>query len=533
MHRKTLVPTTVAALLAAAPAGCGTPQDAADGAATVVVGTTDHVAATKDAPAPLDPAVAYEAGVWNVLRQTQQTLLHIPRGGGEPVPEAASGCRFTDHQNESYRCTLRTGLTFSDGTPLTPEDVAYSLRRVLAVKSPAGPAALLDNIDTIETRGEHEIVFHLRAPDATFPYKLATPAAGIVPRDSYPAASVREGLQVDGSGPYTMKAEARGGEVSRIVFTRNPRYKGDLEVRNEKVALDFFRDARQMGAALDDEKIDVMGRTLSPEQSEKLTEQPEEGVELTEIPGLAISYLAFDTDDPAVKNKAVRQAVAQLVDRDDISAEVYGSTTEPLYSLIPSGITGHTNAFFNTYGEPSVTKAADILRSAGISTPVRFTLHYAKDHYGAATATEFKALAKQLNDSGLFDVTARGTDWSTYRPAQMRGEYAVYGMGWFPDYPDPDNYTTPFLDAGNFLNSPYTSTETRTVLLPQTRREADRSATTAAFGRIQQIVATDVPVLPIWQGKSYLAARDGVTGVEWAFTASADLRLWELGAAPR
>lgn len=105
-----------------------------------------------------------------------QTLTHVPRGGGEPVPEAAKSCTFTDREDESYRCKLRSGLTFADGTPVTAEDVKYSINRVIDIKSDSGPVGLLANIDTIETRGDNEVIFHLNTPDATFPYKLATPA---------------------------------------------------------------------------------------------------------------------------------------------------------------------------------------------------------------------------------------------------------------------------------------------------------------------------------------------------------------------
>ncbi|WP_392669210.1 ABC transporter substrate-binding protein [Streptomyces sp. LN785] len=529
MNRKTLVLPAVVGLLAPVLAACGATDGGSDGSAAIVVGTTDQFVATEDNPAPLDPAIGYEAGVWNVLRQTVQTLTHIPRGGGAPVPEAARSCIFTDRQNESYRCRLRSGLTFADGSPVTAEDVKYSINRVIGIKSDNGPVGLLANIDTIETRGDDEVVFHLKTPDATFPYKLATPAAGIVPRSEYPADSPREGFQVDGSGPYTMKPEIVDHQVSKIVFTKNPKYKGDLRVVNDKVELDLFPDAAAMGKALDDQKIDMMTRTMSPEQAQQMLEKPKSGIKLTEMPGLAISYLGFDTTDPAVKDKAVRQAVAQVIDRGQIAGQVYGTTAEPLYSLIPSSITGHTNSFYNTYGEPSARKAAAILRDAGIDTPVKFTLHYTTDHYGPATGAEFKTLAKQLNATGLFDVTTQGTPWAKYRPAQRRGDYAVYGLGWFPDFPDPDNYTAPFLDKNNFLNSPYTSKVAQDTLIPQSRREADRAAASKTFQKLQDIVATDVPVLPIWQGKQYVASRDDLTGVEWAVNSSADLQLWELG----
>jgi peptide/nickel transport system substrate-binding protein len=65
-------------------------------------------------------------------------------------------------------------------------------------------------------------------------------------------------------------------------------------------------------------------------------------------------------------------------------------------------------------------------------------------------------------------------------------------------------------------------------LIPQSRREADRTAAAPAFKQIQDIVANDVPVLPLWQGKQYVAAREGVIGVESVLNASSDLQLWEL-----
>jgi peptide/nickel transport system substrate-binding protein len=527
MNRKTLVLPAVVGLLAPVLVACGATQGGSGAGDAIVVGTTDEFIATADAPAPLDPAYAYDTGAWNVLRQTLQTLMHSPRGGGEPVPDAAQSCTFTDTASESYRCTLRSGLKFADGTPVTAEDVKFSIERVLDIDADNGTAALLSNIDTIKADGD-EVVFHLSMPDATFPYKLSTPAAGIVSKKKYEGNKLREGFQVDGSGPYTMRTETKGDQITKVVFSKNSHYKGDLKLRNDKVELRSFPDAGSMGEALESGDIDMVTRAMSPEQIKDLAENPKEGIELTEMPGLEIRYLGFNTDDPSVKNKAVRQAMAAVVDRGQIAGQVYGATAEPLYSLIPSSIAAHTNSFYNKYGEPSRKKAAAILSDADITTPVKLKLHYTTDHYGDGTAKEFEALKDQLNATKLFDVTIEGAEWAEFRPAQKRGEYAVYGLGWFPDFPDPDNYIAPFLDEGNFLNTPYVSTVAR-ELIPQSRREADRTAASKAFTQMQEIVATDVPVLPLWQGKQYVAARNGVTGVEWALNSSSDLQLWELG----
>ncbi|WP_077800477.1 ABC transporter substrate-binding protein [Streptomyces sp. JHA26] len=528
MNRKTLVLPAVVGLLAPVLVACGGSDGGSGGGDAVVVGTTDRFTASKEAPAPLDPAYAYDVGAWNILRQTVQTLMVQPRGDGEPVPEAAEKCGFTDTGNERYACTLRDGLTFANGDPVTAADVKYSIERALSLKADTGVFSLLSTIDTVETQGDREVIFHLNTADATFPFKLSTPVAGIVNPDVYEKGSLRDGFEVDGSGPYTMKPEVKDGELAKAVFTKNPRYKGSLKVNNDKAEIVSFADAETMGAALEKGDIDLMTRAMTPDQVRKLTNETGGDVDIIEVAGLEIRYLGFNTEAPTVKDKAVRKAVAQLVNRSELVSAVYGSQAEPLYSMVPASITGHSNSFFNKYGDPSVSKAKALLEAADIATPVKLTMHYTTDHYGAATKQEFEQLQKQLNDSGLFDVEIKGIPWKVFNPAELKGEYDVFGMGWFPDFPDADNFLAPFLDKDNALNSPYANSEVINHLIPQSRREADRLSAVDSLTRIQDAIADDVPLIPLWQGKQYVAARDDVTGTAYAINSASSLQLWEL-----
>ncbi len=528
MKRKTLVLPAAIGLLAPVLAACGG-SDGGGGGDAIVVGTTDQVTASKDAPAPLDPAYAYDVGTWNVLRQTVQTLMVQPRGDGAPEPEAAKSCGFTDSGNERYACTLRKDLTFANGDAITAEDVKFSIDRARSLKADSGVSALLSTIQLVETKGDREVIFHLNGPDATLPYKLSTSVAGIVNPDDYAKNKLREGFEVDGSGPYTLETEVKNGELVSAVFTKNPNYKGILEPKNDKVELRTFEDADAMGTALDAGDIQLMTRTMTPKQVDKLSADAGDTIDLVESPGLEIRYLAFNTDAAPVKSRAVRQAMAQIIDRGKLVSKVYGTQAEPLYSLVPASVTGHSNSFFNTYGTPDTGKAESLLTEAGITTPVKLTLHYTTDHYGAVTKQEFEELQAQLNASGLFDVDIEGTPWATFRPAQLDGEYAVYGLGWFPDFPDADNFLAPFLDKDNFLGSPYTNGEVRKTLIPESRREADRLNAAESLTAMQDIVADDVPVLPLWQGKQYAAVSDDITGGDWALNSTSTLQLWELG----
>ncbi|MEU6369783.1 ABC transporter substrate-binding protein [Streptomyces sp. NPDC046931] len=529
MNRKTLVLPAVVGLLTPVLAACGGSGSGGKSGDAIVVGTTDRFTATNDAPAPVDPAYAYDVGSWNILRQTVQTLMAQPRGEGEPEPEAAESCGFTDTGNERYACKLRSGLKFSNGDPVNAAAVKFSIDRARSLKADSGVFALLSTIDTVETQGDNEVIFHLKTADATFPFKLSTPVAGIVNPKDYEKNKLRDGFQIDGSGPYTMQAEVQNNELVKATFTKNPDYKGLLTPKNDKVVLESFKDADTMGTALDKGDIDVMTRQMSPEQIRKLQNDPTGKINLVEMPGLEIRYLGFNTDASTVKSKAVRQAMSQVVDRGALVSKVYGSQAQALYSLVPATITGHTNAFFNKYSDPSVAKARTLLNKANITTPVKLTLHYTTDHYGSATAKEFEVLKGQLNASGLFDVSIQGAPWDKFRPAEKKGQYDVYGMGWFPDFPDADNYLAPFLDKDNTLGSPYDNAEIRSNLIPQSRREADRLTASKSLTDIQDIVADDVPILPLWQGKQYVATREDITGSEYAMNSSSTLQLWELG----
>lgn len=526
MNRRTLVLPALAGLLIPSLAACGGSAGDGSGGDAIVVGTTDQYTVTDEMPAPFDPAAGYEIGLWNVQRSIFQTLLRPPRSGTEPVPEAARQCEFTDHHDEQYRCTLRSGLTFSNGHELTAQDVVFSVKRMLAIGGDLGPASLLSGIDRVEAAGDHEVVFHLKKPDATFPFKLATPAAAILDSQTYPAHGFLKGFKTVGSGPYVLDSYDKGKHEA--VLVRNPDYKGTLTVNNSKIVLRSFSDSHTMEQALKAGDIDVMNRSIAPQQVNELDRATSGKINLIESPGQEIRYLVFQTDAPHAGKLAVRRAMAQIIDRKALVRDVYKRTADPLYSLVPSGLPGHTNSFFNEYGDPDVGAARRTLAQAGIDTPVRMTLHYTTDHYGAVTAKEFEELKQQLNSTGLFDVDVKGTPWKDYRPAASKGTYEVYGFGWFPDFLDPDNFLAPFFAKDNFLKSPYVNDEIRNKIIPRERRETNRAAAVGDFERAQDIIASQVPVLPLWQGKQYIAARDDITGVEWALNSASVLQLWEL-----
>ncbi|WP_328890158.1 ABC transporter substrate-binding protein [Streptomyces sp. NBC_00316] len=501
-------------------AGCGLLSD--NGSASeqkIVVGTTSE-------PSTLDPAAAWDNS-WELMRNVFQTLVSFPTGSTSPEPDAADSCTFTDRTSTAYRCRLKKGLKFSNGDALDAEAVKYSIDRISTLKVKGGPVGLLGSLDRVETVGDDTVVFHLNKPDATFPFVLATPAMSLVAPGDYPKDKVREDGKITGSGPYLLDSYRPG---DRAELVKNPSYKGFANRKNNAVTIRYFKGSTPMVEALRKNEIDATYRGLTAEEVVRLEDNKEKNTELQliETVGADIRFLVFNPEDPAAGNPAVRRAIAQLVDRDALVAKVYQGTAEPLYSMVPKGIAGHTTSFFDSFGDPNVEKAKEILTGAGITEPVAMTFWFTTDRYGSSTAPEFDELKRQLEASGLFRITLKSAPWKTFQAGYTKGEYPVFGRGWFPDFPDPDNFIAPFVGKDTVTGMPYVKNEITQHLLPQSRQESDRGAVSKQFERAQKILVDDVRLLPLWQGKLYVAAGEDIGGGERALDPQTVMQMWEL-----
>ena len=532
MNRKLLVLPALLGVLTPLISGCGSSGGGSgDSGKPIVVGTTDSIELTKDNPAPLDPATSYDSATWNIFYNTFQMLLTYPRGSTTPTPDAATECHFTDATGVTYQCTLRDGLKFSNGDPLTSADVKFSVDRMKKINWTTGPSSLISGVKSVSTPDDHTVVFQLTAPDATFPAKLATPAAAILDSKVYDPKKPYNGLKLIGSGPYVLKSATLSSKKSleKAEFEKNSNYKGILKLNNSKIELRLFTDSKIMEKALKSGAIDVMSRQFDPDQIKELQASTDTSIKLNEAPGGEARYLFLNTASPALKTKAVRQAIAMVVDRQAITKNVYKRTADPLYSVVPQGISVHVNSFYNVWGNPNVAAARQKLRSAGITAKVPLTINFRRDTGGTMNQPEAEAIAGQLNASGLFQVNAQPEQWNAFLKAASQRKYQIFAISWLPDFPDPDNYIGPFFDKDNFLNLPYQSAQIQNNLLPETRKMAQRSTTSDDFAAAQKIIAQDVPMLPLWQGKQYIAARSDITGVEWALNSSTTTQFWELG----
>ncbi|WP_369255492.1 ABC transporter substrate-binding protein [Geodermatophilus amargosae] len=508
--------------------GGGSGGGGGDGEA-LIIGTTDRIVT-------LDPAGSYDNGSFTVMNQVYPFLLNTPPGSPEPEPDIAESAEFTSPTE--YTVTLKDGLTFANGHELTSSDVKFSFDRMVAINDPNGPASLLYNLAGVDTPDDTTVVFRLTNPDdQIFPQILTSNVGPVIDEEVFdPEALTPDQEIVDANafaGPYVITGYEQNDLVS---YEANPDYQGLLgQPATSAINVRYYAEASNLKLDVEEGAVDVAFRSLSAADIDDL--RGNDDVEVVDGPGGEIRYITFNFNtqpygattpeaDPA-KALAVRQAVAHLLDRQEIADQVYRGTYTPLYSYVPEGLTGAITPLQDLYGDgqggPDADKAAQALQAAGVQTPVQLSLQYSNDHYGPSSGDEYALIKDQLESTGLFQVDLQTTEWTQYSEQRTADVYPAYQLGWFPDYSDADTYLTPFFLTENFLGNHYANQQVNDLIVQQAST-ADPAARQALIEQIQQLVAQDLSTVPYLQGAQVAVVRTGVTGAQDTLDASFKFR---------
>ena len=504
-------------------AGCATSSTGGGGStggssgSTITVGTTDKITF-------LDPAGSYDNGSFAVMNQIYPFLLNSKPGSADVHPDIAQKAEFTSPTE--YTVTLKKGLKFANGDPLTSASVKFSFDRMVKINDPNGPASLLGNLASTAAPDPTTVVFTLKnGNDQIWPLILSSPAAPIVDEKVFSADKVTDDDTIIKGKAFAGQYEITDYKKNQLIaYKPYSGYEGELgKPANSAVNVKYYADASNLKLAIGNGDIDVAFRSLSATDVSDLSKNKK--VKLVEGPGGEIRYIVFNFNtqpygattpdaDPA-KAQAVRQAAADLVDRAALAKDVYKDTYSPLYSFVADGLAGATQPLKSMYGDgnggPSLDKAKAALAAAGVTTPIALSLQYNGEHYGPSSGDEYAAIKAQLEKGGLFAVTLQQTEWGQYSKDRTADVYPAYQLGWFPDYSDADNYLSPFFLKENFLGNHYDNPAVNDLIV-KSQTETDKDKRMADLAQIQDMVAKDLSTLPLLQGKQVAIVGTGVQG---------------------
>jgi ABC-type transport system substrate-binding protein len=240
-----------------------------------------------------------------------------------------------------------------------------------------------------------------------------------------------------------------------------------------------------------------LGNTLTGDLVLALQRQP--NLQVLRGPGTVLSYLAFNTRDPILKDPRVRQAIAYAIDRGPMIHYLLRDFARPAYSILPPESWAYDGDAPHYEHNPDL--ARQLLEQAGYPTNngVRFHLTM-KTSTEETTRLLAAVLQQQLREVGIA-LEIRTFEFATFFSDVTRGEYQVHSLRWVGGNEDPDIFEYVF-DSEKFpphgANRTFYSNPRVDVLIDQARRELDEKTRKELYGEIQQILAQDSPYVNLW-----------------------------------
>lgn len=444
-------------------------------------GGTLNLYATQDMDS-WDPQRGYLASVWNMNRLYTRNLVSADAKPGEAglkiVPDLAEAEGEISNDGKTYTYKLKDGLKWDDGAPLTSKDIKYGIERLFATDViSGGPTYLIDFLDqgqkypgpykdkdpnklglkSVQTPDDKTIVFNLAEPFADFPFLLAMPAAGPVPKARDTGAQY--GSKPASSGPYKVESYQPN---KKMVFVRNTNWDKSTDPFRKALPdrIEFTVGASQddidnrLLAGTADLDVGQVGvgaaartKIVADENLKKNADNPTTGF---------IRYVTIQTKVAPFDNIHCRRAIHYAADKVALQAARGGPVAggEIGTNMLPPNIKGHDPELdpYNTKsGKPQIDKAkqelADCGQPNGFKTVIAVRnnrpaeVKTAEALQASLKAVGIEAAVEQLDGPPFFSTTI-GT------PANVKAKgYGLAIAGWGADYPSAFGYLQILVDG--------------------------------------------------------------------------------------
>jgi len=465
----------------------------------------------------LDPRLTRDTTAYRTADLIYSGLVHLTPQL-EAVPDLAESWETPDPQTFIFK--LRPDLKFSDGTPLTADDVVFTYTTLINKDFNAPMRALYTPIASVEKVDDLTVKFSLSAPYAPL---LSYLDLGIVPQELVEGG--RDiATQPVGAGPMKLVSWNRGAEIQ---LEANPDYwAGAPEVG--KVTIKIIPDNSARAQAFEAGDLDVIQSPLSPQDITRLAADDRFGNVI--IPGLGVTYINYNTKDPLLSDPKMRQAFSKLIDQETIVNDIYQGVDKVASSIIlpsswafsadikqPTFDVEGAKALFAEAGWQD-TNADGILDKEG--KPLTVTLATHSEDPNRVQAIEY--IQAVMSQAGV-DAKTQITDWPSFSTNYVqKSQHQIALLGWL-NIVDPDRLLFAQLSTGGSTNWGGYSNPKVDELLQKGRSSLDQGERAAAYQEAAKILAEELPYFIVsYQG--YQLFYDKELPVEVAATPRGNLR---------
>lgn len=450
-------------------------------------------------------------------------------------PEGAAAEKWEISEDAmTYKFTLRDGLKWEDGQPLTAKDFEYGIKRTVDPKTGSGSSFLLADIKNFEAvnTGKAQIdQLGVKAlDDKTLEIKLGAPAQyflNIIPfRVCFPQRKdvvEKHGEQfgseantIVGCGPFKLTEWKHN---SKLTLEKNDNYWDKDKVKLSKVNLRVITDTNTMMNAFQTSEV-MSVSTNKPEWTSKFDKR--EGTKVAKVDIPAVDYLAVNHNDKLFKNKKVRQAFNIALDREGFNNTVLKGKSAPAYFWIPRAITINELKYRDVAGQP-VKEMADKLgdpkallveglKELGMdSDPSKLEVSLIMTNspdlkkYGEYMQQNYQ------NKLGV-KVKLEMMEWAILSGKINKGDYQMGYLAWTADYNHPAAMMGLFTSSANAVRTGWTSKE-YDKLITDAAKEKDPNKQAEYYKKAEQILADETVIIPIISGTTNMYYQDYVKNI--------------------
>ncbi|MER5748448.1 ABC transporter substrate-binding protein [Streptomyces sp. NPDC002088] len=483
---------------------CAPQRDSSDDSPSPAAGGSDAEIASLNIALPSSISsldVGREAGILNymVAVLAQESLLSVSPSG-ELKPGLAASWHQSDARTYVYR--LRQGVTFTDGTPLTPADVVASIEWIMDASHGSQLAYAYAGVESVKATGEAEVTVRLKTADAAFAW-TPTPGTLLISSQAFLAKHSKKGdlgtaqTLLMGTGPYKITEFAADDHVT---LERNDAWWGG-KARVKRLKLSFVPDSGTRLVAMKSGDIDGALNLASDE-----ARSWESTANVTYTSDRSVVSLAFDTSRAPWSDPHVRKAVAHAADRAGMVSGILrgkgeAATALPSPDMWANLLTDHqVSAGYKAipgYDYDLDAAAAELAKS---STPKGFTaeLHYPSS--GPQLGKAALALAASLKKIGI-TLNVKEVTLEAWISELGSGKHPLQFLWYYPTTGDPSELTGPYLDGASIKSGTNVAHYDNDAV--NRKLAAAKSSTEAATrGRdlmsALQTSGADLPYLPLW-----------------------------------
>ena len=475
-------------------AGCGSSSssnsESTTGTAAAGTGATHLTAAISSFPSdmnPLSPTVDnVSLLVWNAF---WEYLVQPSNDGSKLVPMLAQSWTISPDQ-KTYTFTLRPGVMFSNGAPLTTADVIFSLHNAFT-NSGSQIAFLAKKVTSITAPNAKTVVIKLNSPWSYLLADLSGFNAAILPS----ALIKKEGFKTFlkhpiGTGPFVISSVSPG---SSITMVKNLHYWQPGKPILKSITFNVIDSDVARATAVQGGNAQV---AMTPPGNQVPALESNSAVHVYKFPGSEVEVLLLNVKQPPLNNQDVRQAISLALDRAGIVKSGLFGFGSPASTFIvgPAPLT-HQNASLNLYSF-NLSKAASLMKASGVKTPVTLPLIVSTGSAQQAIAT----IAQQdLAKIGV-QLKINQLDYGSAASAMSAGRFTMITNNW-DDYvgdasEQPLFWTDPaFCCASYFTNY---DNQAQISLVHSAVNSTNPTTTSQLFDQTQQSVATSAHAIPLY-----------------------------------